>query len=56
MTSVHTCTVLLPSRMNSTASRQLHTPPMPLMGRPNSLCRASAATMCSAIGFTAAPQ
>jgi hypothetical protein len=53
ITSVHTCTELDPRRMNSTASRQLEMPPMPLMGSRKRSSRASAATMCIAMGFTA---
>jgi hypothetical protein len=41
--------------MNSAASRQVCTPPMPEMGSPRT-SRAMAATMCSAMGFTAGPQ
>ncbi len=41
--------------MNSAASRQVAMPPMPEMGSPRT-SRARAATMWSAIGFTAGPQ
>ena len=56
MTSVQTCTLVLPSKMNSTASRQLATPPMPEIGKRKSGSRPNCATICSAIGLTAEPQ
>ncbi len=56
MTAVHTCTLVDPSAMNSAASRQLDTPPMPLIGMPIPGSRARAASMWSAMGFTAGPQ
>jgi hypothetical protein len=57
MAAVQTCTVPAPSARNSAASRQVVTPPMPLIGRPwVSGSRAISATMLSAMGFTAGPQ
>ena len=56
MTAVHTCTLVEPSEMNSAASRQVEMPPMPLIGMRMPASRASAATMWSAMGFTAGPQ
>ena len=56
MTAVHTCTLVAPSAMNSAASRQVAMPPMPEIGTVMRGSRASAATMWSAIGFTAGPQ
>jgi hypothetical protein len=52
---VHTWTDVEPSAMNSAASRQVEIPPMPRDGHaiPG---RALAATMWSAMGFTAGPQ
>jgi hypothetical protein len=42
--------------MNSAASRQVATPPIPEIGIWTSLSPAVAASMFSAIGFTAGPQ
>jgi len=54
---VQTCTFPAPSDRNSAASRQVVTPPMPLIGMPAVSCeRAISATMFRAMGFTAGPQ
>ena len=56
ITAVHTCTLEAPRRRNSTASRQVEMPPIPLMGRRKSGLRPSSPVMNSAMGFTAGPQ
>src|ERR1035441_4878458 len=56
MAAVHTCTVPQPSRMNSAASRQPETPPMPEMGMPTSGSEAICCTRWSAMGLMAGPQ
>ena len=54
---MHTCTLPAPSARNSAASRQVVTPPIPLIGmRDSAGSRAISATMFSAMGFTAGPQ
>src|ERR1035437_7166925 len=49
MAAVQTCTVVQPSSMNSAASRQPETPPMPEMGRPASGSEAICCTRWSAV-------
>src|SRR5437870_5484740 len=56
MTEVHTCTVVDPSAMTWAAYRQVARPPIPEMGMPTAGAAAQAATMLSAMGFTAGPQ
>ena len=56
MAAVQTWTLVEPSAMNSAASRQVAMPPIPEIGIFTRGSRASAATMCSAIGLTAGPQ
>src|SRR5579872_7100402 len=56
MAAVQTWTEVEPSSMNSTASCQLATPPIPEIGIPTFGCLATDDTMWSAIGFTDGPQ